>query len=144
MVRFKSLPKNQLKSPVAPLPKKVRDNLKGAIKAIGGRKYKNQSCKCRLGHIHLSRGEARYCEQLELRRKSGEFKSFVVEKEYRLEINGVLICKHKPDFTIYPTNNHNNFWIEEYKGFATDLWKMKMKIFKALYPRVEYIVIKHK
>jgi len=138
MDRFINLKKNLLKSDCKPI-------LKPYDKVVTKRgKYKNISCKCSLGHIHLSRGEARYCEQVELRRRAGEFKSFVVEKSYRLEINGKLICTHKPDFTIYPTDNPNNFWVEEYKGFATDLWKMKMKIFKALYPNVEYIVIKHK
>jgi len=34
VVRFKNLPTNQLKSNVAPLPKKVRDNLNKAVKAF--------------------------------------------------------------------------------------------------------------
>lgn len=140
----KHKPKKLLKSDCKPVslakfPKEGR-----VSKAVKRSKYKNIRCKCELGHIHLSRGEARWCEQLELRRKSGEFKRFEVEKNYRLEINGVLICNHKPDFTIYPTDDNNNFWIEEYKGFPTDLWKMKMKIFKALFPRVDYVVIFHR
>lgn len=107
-------------------------------------KFGNRSCRCNQGHIHLSRGEGGYCNELELRRRSGEFHSYDVEKNYKLEINGKLICNHKPDFTIYKTKSKKEWWIEEYKGFPTDGWKMKMKIFKALYPNNEYIVIKHR
>jgi len=106
-------------------------------------KYNSSTCRCTSGHIHLSRGEARHCSELMLRQKSGEFHHYVVEKQYNMMIGKVKICAHKPDFTLYDEDD-NIIQIEEYKGFATDVWKLKMKLFKALYPDIPYIVIYHK
>ena len=103
-------------------------------------KHNNTPKICKLGHNHKSTGEAGHCDRAELRRIGGEFKSFKVEVRYDLEVRGVKVCTHAPDFTMFPTDNPLNFWVEEWKGHETAMWRLKKKMFNAMYPKVEYLV----
>jgi hypothetical protein len=67
-----------------------------------------------------------------------KLKSIEYEKSYDLKVNGVLICRHKPDFTL--TYEGPRIEIVEYKGFATSDWKLKKKLFEAIYPHIKYNV----
>jgi len=100
------------------------------------------SCRCLQGHIHHSKGEAGHCNELEIRRKSGEFQEFVTQKRFDLAINGKKITSHIPDFLI--TNHDGTQFVEEFKGFETGEWVIKRKLFEALFPEIPYIVIKPK
>ena len=57
-------------------------------------------------------------------------------------MNGKHICNHYVDFIV--TKNDGSIEAHEYKGFRTGVWLLKMKLFKALYPEIPYIVINHK
>lgn len=103
-------------------------------------KYKAKRTACFQGHNHPSKGEAIHCNKLELRRRSGEFEKYDYEKTYPIHVNGVLICKHKPDFTVYGENG--KVWVEEFKGVLTADFKLKKKLFEVTYPQIEYKVIK--
>ena len=103
-------------------------------------KYKAISCKCQLGHIHDSRGEAGYCNTLEMLRRAGKIDGFEIQKKFDLKVGDVKISSHIVDFLVikdgYPE-------VHEYKGFATDVWKLKHKLFEACFPGIPYKVIKH-
>lgn len=60
------------------------------------------------------------------------------EKVWKLAVNGIKICDHKPDFTLELKGG--KLKVVEVKGFATSTWNLKRKIFKAIYPKVEYDV----
>lgn len=78
-----------------------------------------------------SKFEAGKAKQLELLKKAGEIKDFKEQEVLQLVVNGYLVCTYKIDFTVY----HHDGTIEyiETKGYATDTWKLKWKLFEALY-----------
>ena len=104
-------------------------------------KYKNVSCRCLQGHYHRSRGEAGHCNVLRLRQRKHEFYAYVVERRFPLVVQGMKICDHYPDFTLLDKNGLP-LAIEEFKGFETPEWRIKMKLFQALNPSIPYRVIR--
>jgi hypothetical protein len=101
-------------------------------------KYHAEKCRCRHGHIHDSRKEAADCEKIHLLKSSGEITDIKRQVSFNLTVNGQKICGHKPDFLI--TLKDGRKQVIESKGFATDAWVIKRKLFQALYPDIEYIV----
>ena len=96
-------------------------------------------------YIYDSNFEADYAAELDLLLKAGEIKKWERQVNIPLEVNGYLICNYKIDFIVY----HNDDIIEyvEIKGIAFPVWKLKWKIFEALYgdkPNVKLTVIKQK
>lgn len=88
--------------------------------------YKTKKCNGR-----DSKFEAGYAQELELRKKAGDIKDFEEQKTMELIVNGFVVGTYKIDFIVY----HNDDLIEyvETKGFATEVWKLKWKIFTAMY-----------
>ena len=107
-----------------------------------GTKYKSKTCKCLLGHWHHSRGEAEHCNKLSLLKKTGYITEFETQKKFSFDINGKHICNHYVDFWI--TGNSGEQWVEEFKGMATPEWKLKKKLFEALFPDIKYKVVYYK
>lgn len=69
--------------------------------------------------------------KLELLKKSKKIKDFKEQVRIPLEVNGYHICNYYIDFVI----NHLDGTTEylECKGFSTEVWKLKWKLFEALY-----------
>lgn len=78
-----------------------------------------------------SKFEASIAQDLELRKKAGDIKDFKEQVKIPLIVNGYVVCDYTIDFVI----EHNDGTIEyrEAKGYATDVWKLKWKLFEALY-----------
>lgn len=78
-----------------------------------------------------SKFEANFGDNLELQLKAKEIRGFDIHQRIPLEVNGYKICDYYIDFVIY----HNDETVEyvETKGYATDTWKLKWKLFTALY-----------
>jgi len=78
-----------------------------------------------------SKFEAGKARDLELLKKAGEIKDFKEQETLELIVNGYLVCTYKIDFTVF----HNDGMIEyiETKGYATPTWKLKWKLFEALF-----------
>jgi len=102
-------------------------------------KFRNKTCHCNAGHIHDSRKEGEYCDQLGLLLKHGGINSYRTQISYDLKVNGQHICRHIVDFEV--VNKNDQIEIHEVKGFATDVWKLKHKLFEAVYPDIKYYVI---
>lgn len=98
-----------------------------------------KSSKCILDHWHQSRKEAEYCTNLELLKRSGEIREFKTQRRIDLIVNNVRIGAHDVDFEV--VNNDGSIEWHEVKGFATEVWRIKYKLTKALYPETPYIVI---
>jgi hypothetical protein len=116
---------------------------------MGMMKYKSISCKCKQGHIHMSRGEAGYCNEIRLQQKAKMFYAYGIQKKYELKVNGVFIGNHYVDFTIYKTKadleNDRVTEVREFKGgMLLDVWRMKKNLFNALYPDIPYVVVQNK
>lgn len=106
----------------------------------GGAKYNNLKCTCNLGHKHDSRGEAQYCNELQIMTRAGHIKSFQIQVMYDLCVNGKKICGHRVDFVV--ETNDGSIEVREFKGFATNEWAIKHKLFEALFPEIPYKVIR--
>lgn len=78
-----------------------------------------------------SKFEADKAQELELLLKAKSIVSYKEQTKLPLVVNGYLVCHYTIDFIVY----HYDGTIEfiETKGYATDVWKLKWKLFKALY-----------
>lgn len=78
-----------------------------------------------------SKFEAGYGQELELRLKAGEIEGFETHVPIPLVVNGYEVCKYYVDFVIF----HKDETMEyvETKGYPSDTWKLKWKLFCALF-----------
>lgn len=78
-----------------------------------------------------SKFEAGKAEELELLKKAKQIKDYQTQIVIPLIVNGFTVCTYKIDFVI----EHNDGGLEylETKGYATDVWKLKWKLFEALF-----------
>lgn len=103
-------------------------------------KYGNKTCRCWKGHQHDSTYEAMYCNKLNILEKAGDIQSYKTQVRYTFKINGSTICSHYPDFEV--VENDGRLVIHEFKGAETEVWRIKKKLFQALYPEIPYYVKK--
>lgn len=98
-----------------------------------GSKYRNK--KCIVDGIKFdSISEANRYKELLLLRKEGAITALGLQGTFRLEINGHLICKYKPDFTYFKiTANADEFIVEDVKGFKTPIYRLKKKLMLAIH-----------
>lgn len=120
------------------------------VNFVNRAKYKNQSCNVD-GHFFHSRSEAGYYGQLKMLKLAGEIKEFdrqvgfelfawTPNDDFRSGHNRKKVTTHIVDFLV--TLNDGTKEVHEVKGFATDTWQIKHKLFEANYPELTYKVIK--
>lgn len=88
--------------------------------------------KCEYNGFRYDSGfEANYAMELDLRLKAKDIKSYERQVVIPLIVNDYIVCTYKIDFIVH----HNDGTIEytETKGYPTDVWKLKWKLFEALY-----------
>lgn len=83
------------------------------------------------GKAYDSKFEASYGQELELRLKAKDIAGFDTHLRIPLVVNKCVVCDYYIDFAIY----HNDETVEyvETKGFAMPAWKLKWKLFCALF-----------
>lgn len=81
--------------------------------------------------------EANRAHELLLLEKAGKISNLERQVTFRLEFNGVLICKYIADFTY--TDDRGNERIEDVKGVLTDVFKLKKRMMKAMGLEVEIV-----
>lgn len=92
------------------------------------------------GHLYHSAREADYARELDLRKRAGEIRAWRRQVRLPLKVNGNLICAHIVDFLVtYPDGSES---YHEVKGYETEVYRLKRKLVAALYPNIEYQVIK--
>ena len=89
--------------------------------------------------LYMSKGEAGYARELELRKKAGEIKEIVPQFRLRLDVNGYHICDYLVDFKVTMADGTEE--LHEYKGFSTMLWQYKWRLTEALYGKIYKLVI---
>jgi len=108
-----------------------------------GNKYGAKSCVYN-GIIYHSKKEAGYAQELDLRIKAGEIKSWRRQVKQDLCVNGHHITNYFVDFEI--THNDDSIELIEVKGFETMEWKMKRDLLVATvihdHPEIKYSVVK--
>jgi hypothetical protein len=98
-----------------------------------GNKFGNQKSEHN-GILYHSKKEAGYAAELDLRLKSGDVANWERQVRVSLDVNGYHICDYYVDFLVYYPDGTKEY--VEVKGFETDLWRMKWKLFEALYSKM--------
>jgi len=108
-----------------------------------GSKYNNVSQNYN-GNHYDSKKEAAYAKELDLRVKAKDIKSWERQVKVSLDVNDYHITNYYLDFKIIH-NDDSIEWIEV-KGFETEVWRLKKKLFEAklqeLFPGSVYTIIK--
>ena len=80
-----------------------------------------------------SKFEAGVAQQLELRKKAKDIVDYQEQVKIPLIVNGFLVCNYYIDFVIQHVGGEVEYL--EAKGFSTPTWKLKWKLFEALYDK---------
>ena len=86
-----------------------------------------------------SKKEAKVYTDLLWQEKLGEITELRRQVAFPLVVNGVPICKYVADFTYY--TKEGAAVILEAKGFKTEVFKLKAKLFAALYPELKLTLV---
>ena len=105
-------------------------------------KYRAKRCRCNQNHVHHSRGEAAYCNDLALELKAGEFAVYETQVAFELHaVNGKKVAVHYVDFLVTGFDGKKEIREFKTKGTVTPVWKLKMALCEYEYPDIPYIVI---
>lgn len=120
----------------------MKNVLKNSLKKSGFKfhKYGAMKTKCMYDHMHDSKKEAMWCVKLHELQKEKGIKNLKLQQTIELKVNGTLICKHIVDFT-YSKPPLEALEVLEVKGMKTRDWIIKHKLFMALYPLINYVVV---
>lgn len=91
------------------------------------------------GRLYMSKGEAGYARELELRRRAGEILDITPQFRISLDVNGYHICNYIVDFRCVMADG--SIELHEYKGFETDLWRMKWRLTEAIWGKKYKLVV---
>jgi hypothetical protein len=83
-------------------------------------------------HTYHSGREAEYAQELDWRVKAGELREWRRQVPIELCVGGKLICTYTIDFVEIDRDGKETW--TEVKGFETPEWRLKWKLFEALYP----------
>ena len=105
-------------------------------------KYGAKRTACAAGHSHPSKGEAKRCDELHLLQRAGQISGLVCEPQYWFHYDGEPV-KHdngrrvgyKPDWRYF---ENNSTIVEEFKGFRTEAYVLKLAFFKAAFRGIEH------
>lgn len=82
------------------------------------------------GIQYHSKLEAQYAIDLDLLKKAGEIEGWERQVKIPLDVNGFHIANYYVDFVVTHKNGIKEF--VEVKGFETEVWRLKWKLFEAL------------
>lgn len=103
-----------------------------------GNKYNSKTTTYK-GHVYHSAKEAAYAQELDIRIMAKELESWKRQVRIPLDVNGFHICDYTIDFVEIDLKGHEMY--TEIKGFKTAEWRLKWKLFEALFPHLDKQVI---
>lgn len=83
------------------------------------------------GYSYHSKKEAAFAQELDWRVKAKDIKRWERQKKIELKVYEKLICNYFIDFVVYHNDDTKEY--VEVKGFETDVWRLKWKLFEAIY-----------
>lgn len=83
------------------------------------------------GVSYHSKKEAGYAHELALRKASGDIRGWERQVKISLDVSGKHITNYIIDFVIEHNDGRREY--VEVKGFETPEWRMKWRLFEALY-----------
>lgn len=91
------------------------------------------------GVLYDSKLEAKIAADIEILAGTGALTRWARQVRYQLRgRNGAIIATHVVDFVLEYRDGHTEVW--EAKGYPTDDWKLKRKLFEDNYPGTKYII----
>lgn len=85
-----------------------------------------------------SKKEANRYKELKVLEGCGEINSLKLQPRFPLKVNGTLICTYVADFEYF---EGKRLIIEDTKGVITDVFRIKAKLFNAIYPGLELTIL---
>jgi hypothetical protein len=98
-----------------------------------GSKYSAIRTVCAAGHRHDSKMEAARCDDLTALEAAGHITRLEQQPEFRVEINGKLMCRYVADFAWFTSDCRV---VEDVKGVVTPMFRLKQKLVEASHPGV--------
>ena len=95
-------------------------------------KYKNQPVHTDEGYFASQAEHRRWC-LLKLRQRAGEIEGLKRQVTYQLNVNGFHICDYIADATYTEIKPAPGFVVEDAKGVETKDFKIKAKLFEAIF-----------
>lgn len=92
------------------------------------KKYRNKITAID-GIKFASKAEANRYLELRIMQQAGVIKDLVLQPEYRLAVDGLLICKYRADFAY---TDKGSTVVEDVKGFKTPVYRLKKKMMAAI------------
>ena len=90
------------------------------------------------GRIYHSKAEAQCAVRLDLAVKAGGYKEWWPQVRYPIVIKGRKVCDVVVDFVV--ETPQCKLFALEVNGHETDLYKLKVKLLRACYPDLNYVV----
>lgn len=103
-------------------------------------KYRNQKIMLD-GELFDSKGEADRFSQLRWMERARTISGLSRQPRFIMSVNGKEVCELRADFAYF--ENGRNI-IEDFKGMMTTEFRLKLKLFKALHPDIEFRVTNRK
>lgn len=103
-----------------------------------GSKYGNKKQEVN-GISYHSKKEASYAHDLNLRKVSGDIKDWERQVKISLDIGKYHIANYYIDFVV--THNDERKEYVEVKGYETAEWRLKWKLFEALYSEIPNTIL---
>ena len=90
--------------------------------------------------LYDSMREASYARELDLRVKAKDIITWSGQPKFPIVVNGQKICTYICDFEVI--KNDGTFEYIDVKGIETKDFKLKWKLAKALYPEMNFKIVK--
>lgn len=97
-------------------------------------KYRNKAVVVD-GERFASKAEAKRHQELLILQRAGEIHYLERQPRYELKVGDEVICTYVGDWS-YTTADWQDV-VEDKKGFQTPEFKLKARLFRALYPHIE-------
>jgi hypothetical protein len=109
--------------------RELEESVPDGEKKPRGSKYGNQLVEHE-GEIFHSLGEFRRWRVLELEQRAGVISGLERQVEYPICVAGEYICSWFADFRY---TRHGSTVVEDFKGYRTEIYKLKKKFIEAIY-----------
>lgn len=100
---------------------------------------KFNACKTEVDGITFhSKKEANRYRELKFLEQSGMIRDLKLQVRFPISVFSEHICTYIADFMYYDSKTDNTC-VEDTKGFKTDVYKLKKKLFHACYPNYLFL-----
>ena len=87
------------------------------------------------GHKFPSKAEARRYGELKMLERADAIRNLELQPAFDLRVEGMKVCSYVADFAYFEQSKRV---IEDVKGVRTPVYRLKIKLLKALYPGIDH------